>query len=54
MSTPARNKKPTRKNVRPAPQKQRKPKTFGEWARSVSGIVKGAPADLSTREGFGD
>jgi hypothetical protein len=28
--------------------------SFGEWARRVAGMVKGAPRDLSTREGFGD
>ena len=28
--------------------------SFGEWARKYSGIVKGAPPDLSMREGFGD
>jgi hypothetical protein len=30
------------------------PKTFGEWAKSVAGMVKNAPRDLSTREGFGN
>jgi len=28
--------------------------SFGEWARRVAGMIKGAPSDLSTREGFGD
>jgi hypothetical protein len=28
--------------------------SFGEWARKYSGIMKGAPSDLSMREGFGD
>jgi hypothetical protein len=34
-------------------QKNRGP-SFGEWARKYSGIMKGAPSDLSMREGFGD
>jgi len=28
--------------------------SFGEWARRVAGMIKGAPSDLSTREGFGE
>jgi len=28
--------------------------SFGEWARRVAGMIKGAPSNLSTREGFGD
>ena len=27
--------------------------SFGEWARSVSGMMKDGPPDLSMREGFG-
>lgn len=28
--------------------------SFGEWARRVAGMIKDAPPDPSTREGFGD
>ena len=28
--------------------------SIGEWAKKYSGIMKGAPSDLSMREGFGD
>jgi hypothetical protein len=38
-----KKKKSTKKNL----------PSFGEWARRVSGMMKGAPPDLSMREGFG-
>lgn len=63
MSTLAKNRKPVakksaRKSVakKPATRKAagpNEPKTFGEWAKRVAGMVKDAPSDLSTREGFG-
>jgi hypothetical protein len=28
--------------------------SFGKWARSISGMMKDGPPDLSMREGFGD
>lgn len=54
MSTQTKAKKPAPKSTRPAPKRQRKPKTFGEWAQSVAGIIRSGKGDLSTREGFGD
>jgi hypothetical protein len=33
---------------------QRQSKSFGEWARQVSGIVKTGDPGLSMREGFDD
>ena len=42
-----------KKVVRRKADKADMPKTFGEWAKRVAGMVKDAPSDLSTREGFG-
>lgn len=41
---PARPRKPAAKAT--------SPKTFGDWAKSVSGMAKSDKGDLSTREGF--
>jgi hypothetical protein len=38
----------------PAKRRPNRGPSFGEWARKYSGIMKGAPSDLSMREGFGD
>lgn len=57
-SPAARTTRSPAKKKRPAARKPSKTKParlpFGEWARQVSGMMKGAPRDLSTREGFGD
>lgn len=57
MPSPASKKTRTvAKRRRSTPRRVRKSAgpSFGEWARRVAGMVKGAPRDLSTREGFGD
>ena len=44
-----------RGGVKPAAKRRKnRGPSFGEWARKYSGVVKGAPPDLSMREGFGD
>lgn len=52
MSTLTKAKKPARKVA--AKKTARPTKTFGEWAKSVAGMVKSGKGDLSTREGFGN
>ncbi|MBC8041414.1 MAG: hypothetical protein H7Y06_12790 [Opitutaceae bacterium] len=64
MSTLAKTRKPAakksaRKTVakKPAARKAARsdePKTFGEWAKRVAGMVKSGRSDLSMREGFGN
>jgi hypothetical protein len=34
-------------------EKSDEPKTIGEWAKRVAGMVKSGRSDLSMREGFG-
>jgi hypothetical protein len=48
---PGRRAKQQRPGKRPA-KKTARP-SFGEWARSVAGMMKDGPPDLSMREGFG-
>lgn len=46
---------PRRATAKPAVKRRKnRGPSFGEWARKYSGIMKGAPSDLSMREGFGD
>lgn len=55
MPTVAAKKKPAaRRSVAAAAKKPAKPKTFGEWAKRVSGMADSGKGNLSTREGFGD
>jgi len=46
---------PRRATAKPAAKRRKNNgPSFGEWAKKYSGIMKGAPSDLSMREGFGD
>lgn len=54
MPTVAAKKKPTARRPAAAVKKPAKPKTFGEWAKRVSGMANSGKGNLSTREGFGD
>jgi hypothetical protein len=57
MPTLATRKPKTRLRLRRTSPKSTNKRTrgpsFGEWARSVAGMMKDGPPDLSMREGFG-